>query len=474
MQANQSATRDKDHITQGQHVLIVEDYAPIREVLRMWLEEDEARYVVSEADRGEDALAILTGPVEKRPALVLLDHYLPDMESTQIQQEMLNQGVDIPVIVITGRSPAQRVIKATQMGAIDFLSKPFEDSSVVLDAVRKGLRQVQMRRENVAAEIPEIDPSEKIIGDDPTMLEIFKTIGKVARSSSTILITGETGTGKTLLAETIHQASERRRAPFLSFHCAGVPETLLEAALFGAEKGAYTGNDKLRIGIFEAANNGTVFLDEIGEMSLATQVKLLKVLQEEHIIVRLGSNDPIRVNVRIIAATNKNLEEEVQRGRFREDLFYRLNVIAIHMPPLRAHRQDIPALVAHFLKIHRHSPTMPEARITAEALAKLTEYDWPGNVRELEAVIQRAVAFSRGDMIMPEHIIFTRSNLEYLTLDIGQRVQAGTPMSAILQEAQTLAIRSALRISDGESSRAADLLSMSAEAFDTLRGELGL
>jgi transcriptional regulator with PAS, ATPase and Fis domain len=208
-------------------------------------------------------------------------------------------------------------------------------------------------------------------------------------------------------------------------------------------------------------------------MSLATQTKLLKVLQAPHQIERLGSNTPINVDVRVIAATNKNLAREVAERRFREDLYYRLNVISIHMPALREHKGDIPALVAQFLKIHRFSPTMPEATITAEALTKLEAYDWPGNVRELENTIQRAVALSRGELILPEHIILS-TNLERLTLDVTERVQAGTSLDVIVQEAQSMAIRTALRLSDGDHARAATLLSTPLADFEALRTELGL
>lgn len=471
MQPEESAQTTGTLTATGQRILIVDDYTPIRHLLKEWL--NEAQYVVIEASTGEDALAILTGPAADRPDLVLLDHSLPDMESPQIQQELQNRDIDIPVILMTGKSQAQTVIKATQLGAIDYLSKPFDDPTMVLEAIRHGLEQAQLKREQVLADIPEIEASEKIIGSSPSMLEIFKTIGKVARTPSTILITGETGTGKTLLAETIHLSSDRRRGPFVAFNCAGVPETLLEAALFGAEKGSYTGADRLRIGVFETANKGTIFLDEIGEMTLATQTKLLKVLQEDRQIERLGSSTPIKVDVRVIAATNKNLSHEVAERRFREDLFYRLNVISIHMPPLRDHKSDIRALVAHFLRIHRFSPTMPEARITKEALDKLYNYDWPGNIRELEAIIQRAVALSRGELILPDHIIFSH-NIERLTLDITSRVQSGTSLDDIVQEAKSLSVRTALRISENDGARAASLLHMTPKAFDALRADLGL
>lgn len=456
----------------GKHILIADDDKSIRDTLRMWLETDDAQFTISEAKSGEDALKVLLGAADTRPDIVLLDHFLQDMEGTQVQQELLNHGIEIPVILITGRVNAKNTIESAQLGAVGYLIKPFENGDQVVNAVRKALHDAQLRHEDIVAEMPETDPTEKIIGRGAEMTEIFRTIGLVARSQSTILITGETGTGKTLLAETIHRSSDRRRMPFVTFNCAGVPETLLEAALFGSEKGSYTGADRLRIGYFETANKGTIFLDEIGEMTMTTQTKLLTVLQDKE-IVRLGSSTPIKVDVRIIAATHKDLARAVQERRFREDLYYRLNVISIHMPALRSRQQDIPALVSHFLDIHRFSSTMPPARITTEGLAKLEHYDWPGNVRDLENVVTRAVLLSRGDLIMPEHIIFTRI-FDNLVLNVSERVQAGTPLSTIVREAQMMAIRTALKLSDGHAARAAELLVMDIESFNAVRLELGM
>ena len=456
----------------GQRILIVDDQADIRSALRSILEgEDMGDFAIEEADNGTDALALLTGAEDKRPELVLLDHYLQDMEGTEILQEMLNRGIDVPVILMTGRGQASGAIQAIQLGAFDYMSKPFDIEEVV-NAVSQALRQSQMRRADAAADMPDIDPSEKIIGRGAEMMRIFRTIGLVARTQKTVLITGENGTGKSLLAETIHLASDRRRGPFVAINCAGIPETLLESELFGHEKGAFTGSVAQRIGRFESANKGTIFLDEIGEMSLTMQSKLLKVLQD-HQIERLGSNTPIKVDVRVITATNKNLTLEVQERRFRQDLYFRLNVFPIHMPSLRERLHDIPALVAHFLKIHRFSPITPPARISQEALDKLATYDWPGNVRELENVIQRAVIFSRGELILPEHVTFSEE-MNYLVLDILQRVKQRTSLSAIVQETQSLALRAALRVTENNIVRAADLLEMDVEAFNAMRAELGV
>ncbi len=454
-------------------ILIADDEAEIRSTLRSIVEEesDIGGVAVTEADTGANTLAALTGPEDQRPDLVLLDHYLPDMEGTDILQEMLNRGIDIPVILMTAKGQASGAIQAIQLGAFDYLSKPF-DISEVLNAINQALRQKEMRRADAAADMPDIDPSEKIIGRGPEMMKIFRTIGLVARTQKTVLITGENGTGKSLLAETIHQASDRRRGPFVAINCAGIPETLLESELFGHEKGAFTGAVTQRIGRFESASKGTIFLDEIGEMSQTMQAKLLKVLQDHH-IERLGSNTPIKVDVRVITATNKNLSLEVQERRFRQDLYFRLNVFPVHMPSLRERKHDIPALVAHFLKIHRFSPVTPPARISEDALEKLKQYDWPGNVRELENVIQRAVIFSRGELILSDHITFSEE-MDYLSLDILQRIKQGTTLNVLLHETQSLALRAALRVAEHNSLRAADLLGLDVEAFNNLRGELGI
>jgi DNA-binding NtrC family response regulator len=240
------------------------------------------------------------------------------------------------------------------------------------------------------------------------MMEVYKLIGKVAGSDATVLISGESGTGKELVAEAMHRASKRNPHPLIKVSCAALPVTLLETELFGHEKGSFTGAMTMRKGRFESANKGTIFLDEIGEMTLGTQTKLLRILQE-HEFERIGSNVPIKVDIRVIAATNRNLADEVDEGRFREDLYYRLNVIHIHMPPLRERMEDIPQLVEHFLAKYRHAADAIPTAISEEAVARLMEHDWPGNVRELENAIERAVILSRGVTIMPEHLPLAES-----------------------------------------------------------------
>jgi len=237
------------------------------------------------------------------------------------------------------------------------------------------------------------------------MLEVYKLIGKVAPSDATVLITGESGTGKELVAEALHRASKRNPHPLVKVSCAALPETLLETELFGHEKGSFTGAMTMRKGRFETANKGTIFLDEIGEMTLGTQTKLLRILQERE-FERIGSNTPIQIDIRVIVATNRNLAQEVEKSRFREDLYYRLNVIHIHMPPLRERKEDIPLLVEHFLVKYRHAPGAIPTSITEEAMHRLSEHEWPGNVRELENAIERAVVLSRGNPITLEYLAF--------------------------------------------------------------------
>jgi DNA-binding NtrC family response regulator len=459
-------------LTNKQRIFIIDDDNDIRTVLRDMLVQESDLFAVEGVGTGAEALKRLRGPREDLPDLILLDHSLPDMAGTDLQKQMTEMGVYIPVIYITGMGRASSAILATQLGAVDYLTKPFDDPGQVIDAINRALALEQKRRDNATAEIPEVEHGEKFIGRGPEMMHVFTTVGLAARTPSTILITGETGTGKSMVAEMIHQVSDRRRGPFVSVHCAGIPETLLEGELFGYEAGAFTGATKRHIGRFETANGGTIFLDEIGEMTLATQSKLLKVLQNKE-IERLGSSETIKVDVRIITATHRNLALMVREGHFREDLFFRLHVIPIHMPSLRERKGDLPALVAHFLKMHRLDPAMPPASIAQEALDKLEAHEWPGNVRELENVLQRAVVYSRGDLIMPEHIVFT-TELDYMVLNVSSRLRQGATLEALTRELQQIAMQIALQRCEGQPYRAADMLGMDIESFEKLRGMLGI
>jgi two-component system response regulator AtoC len=311
---------------------------------------------------------------------------------------------------MTAFGGSSTAIKAMEHGAYDYVTKPFEIDDL-LATLKRVFEHADMSHEVSTLRL-ELGKSaaerERIVGSSRPMLEVFKLIGKVASSDATVLITGESGTGKELVAEALHRASKRNPHPLVKVSCAALPETLLETELFGHEKGSFTGAMTMRKGRFETANKGTIFLDEIGEMTLATQTKLLRILQERE-FERIGSNVPIKVDIRVITATNRDLATEVEKGRFREDLYYRLNVIHIDMPPLRDRKDDIPLLVEHFLVKYRHSPSAIPSTISEEALQRLVEYDWPGNVRELENAIERAVVLSRGNPITVEHLPFTNA-----------------------------------------------------------------
>jgi two-component system, NtrC family, response regulator AtoC len=292
------------------------------------------------------------------------------------------------------------------------------------------------------------------------MQQVYKTIGRVARTDATILITGESGTGKELVAGALHANSHRRSGPYIKVACASLTETLLESELFGHEAGSFTSAVKTRKGRFEMADKGTIFLDEIGEMSLNTQKKLLRVLQERE-FERVGSNTPIKIDTRVIAATNRKLSEEVAEGRFREDLYYRLNVIAIDLPPLRERIDDVPILVEHFLQKYRHDNPDGLPRISEEALESLVDYQWPGNVRELENTIHRAIILARGSVITPQHILFTgapgKRDAE-VDEEIAEKVATGMQLKEIVAETERQAIEAALHQANGNRSQAAKQL----------------
>jgi two-component system response regulator AtoC len=451
-------------------ILVGDDEEGVRDVLSQLLCGEG--YEVVTASTGQECLQILTRAKSERLELALLDIKMPGMDGIAILQNMLEHGVDVPVILMTGFNSSSLAIRAMQMGAADYLTKPFTDLDEVVNNVERVLRYEDLKRVpgKQLAPSANVDPSERIIGSSLDMVKIFKTIGQVARTRATVLITGETGTGKELMTEAIHNASDRRGKPLIKVNCAALPETLLESELFGHEKGSFTGAINLRKGRFEVANTGTIFLDEVGEMTLGTQKKLLRVLQERE-FERVGGNDPIKTDVRVIAATNRSLQDDVVSGRFREDLYYRLNIIEIHMPPLRDRIKDVPALVDHFLDKHRYTATSTATRITKEAMNLLKNYDWPGNVRELENIIQRAVVLSRGNIITLDHIRF-QDGLNRNAVDIEQKVRAGTPLDEILGDVRHRVIETALRLNDHDLDRAAAQIGITGEEFRLLQMEM--
>src|SRR5579884_1592616 len=389
----------KDSMDEKRLILIADDDQSIRSLLQTFLESEG--FVTVEAKAGRDVIPAIT---RHRPDLVVMDVRMPGMSGLDVLDHMKRMNVDLPVLMMTAYGSSNVAIEAIQRGAYDYVTKPFELDDLLMTVKRTiDHRDLALRVRSVDETIR--DPLDNIIGNTPPMQQVYKTIGRVARTEATVLVTGESGTGKELVAGALHFNSHRRNGPYVKVPCASLTETLLESELFGHEAGSFTSAVKTRKGRFEMADKGTIFLDEIGEMSLNTQKKLLRVLQERE-FERVGSSTPIKVDVRVIAATNRDLAKEVQEGRFREDLFYRLNVIAVQMPPLREKKEDIPELVAFFCNKHRLTKDAEPAQVSEEAMQKLIDHDWPGNVRELENVIERAIVTAQGGVIAPEHLVF--------------------------------------------------------------------
>jgi len=382
-------------------ILVADDDASIRSLLKQLLTDEG--YSITEAATGTEVVAQVS---ESAPDLVIMDVRMPELDGIEALPKVRGASPKTAVLIMTAFGSSNAAIKAMELGAFDYITKPFELEKI-LHTVKRAFdyQDLAQEVEVLRDEISSLVQTERIVGNSPLMQEVYKTVGKVAKADATVLITGESGTGKELVAEALHYNSNRRSGPMVKVSCAALPETLLEAELFGHEKGSFTGAVTMRKGRFELADKGTIFLDEIGEMSLATQTKLLRVLQERK-IERVGSSLPIKVDIRIICATNKDLQKQVEQNKFRDDLYYRLNVINIHMPPLRERKEDVAALVEHFLAKHRYSATAQPAAISEEALKRLTEYEWPGNVRELENVVERAVVLSRGQIITSRELPF--------------------------------------------------------------------
>lgn len=377
-------------------LLIVDDEVSMRRVLGVILR--DAGHEVVEASGIKEAERFLS---REDFELVLTDQKMRDGEGIELLAYVIDNEPTVPVIMLTAFATVDLAVRAMRQGVFDFITKPFQPE-VIQAAVTRALEHGHLRRENLRLkeEVKRLGPVSDLIGQSAAMQRLRIDIGKVAPTSVTVLVTGETGTGKELVARAIHAMSPRAAASFLAVNCAALQESLLESELFGHEKGAFTGADKPRQGLFEAAHGGTLFLDEAGEMSLTLQAKLLRVLVDQQ-VTRVGSTRAHRVDVRVVVATHRDLKQRVADGQFREDLFYRINVVPVHIPPLRERREDIPVLVKHFESIVRTDLKLPPRRVNDAAVAKLQSYSYPGNVRELRNLIERAYVLASGPEIGP-------------------------------------------------------------------------
>jgi two-component system, NtrC family, response regulator AtoC len=439
-------------------VLVVDDEENLRLVLKTLLRRHG--YEVETASSGEEALNLVDG---FGPDFILTDVRMPKMGGLDLLATLTAKGQDATVIVMSAYGNMDLAIEAMKAGAYDYVQKPFKPDEIVL-ALRKAEERELLKRENrvLREEIRKEHKFEDILAKSPRMQEIFRTIAKIADYKTTVLVSGESGVGKELVARAIHRRSSRRGGPFVAVNCGAIPENLLESELFGHKKGAFTDAIADRRGLFEEADNGSLFLDEIGELPLGLQVKMLRVLEDEK-IRRLGDARDLKVDVRIIAATHRDLLAETKAGRFREDLFYRLNVLPIHCPPLRDRREDIPLLIDHFINRNNARLGTSIRGLDAEARRLLYEYSWPGNVRELENTIERAMVLAEGDWIiasdLPERIREARDPVQ-MQLASGELSVKKT--TRVIEE---ILIRRALQKTKGNRTRAAEILEISHRAL---------
>lgn len=390
-------------------ILIVDDEKPVRDSLSGWFAEDG--YLVETAVDGREALEKLQNT---RVDLALLDLKLPGMDGLELQRRIREVDPELTIIIITAYATIESAVQALKAGAFDYITKPF-DPDALSRLIRSALRYRQLTQENIQLrqKISDLTAPDELIGDSPALQKVKEMMRTVAATDTTVVIHGESGTGKELVARAIHNNSNRRYFPIVPVNCGALPESILESELFGHEKGAFTGAHQMRKGKFEIADGGTIFLDEIASISMKTQVELLRVLETKQ-FTRLGGNKVIKVDFRVICATNKNLEAAVEEGTFREDLYYRLNVFSIYLPPLRERRADIPLLSRHFLQKFALAMSKPIREISPEAMDILVRYDWPGNVRELENAIERAVVIGKPPSIQQHDLPMTLERADML------------------------------------------------------------
>jgi len=451
------------------HILVVDDELSMREVLEYMLTKEG--YRVSCAKDGRSAIELL----EKQTFdLLLCDIKLGDISGLDVLRACKKSNQETVVILISAYASTETAVEAMNEGAYDYVPKPF-DKDELLQTVAKALdlKTLEHEKELLDDQLKQNLHFDMLVGNSPAMRHIYKLIQQVAKTKTNVLITGESGTGKELIARAIHQESDRSDKPFVVINCGGIPETLMESELFGHKKGSFTGATQDKKGLFEIAHKGTIFLDEIGELGLPIQVKLLRAVQEK-VFKAVGGNEDIVVDIRIIAATNKTLEKEVISGNFREDLFYRLNVIEIKVPPLRERKADLRALAQHFLEKYTKEMGKEISKFSSYALDLLTKYDFPGNIRELENLLERSVALSTTNIILPDSLALSMHKRRWIEgfkdrrFDLDE-VSRGVSLDGILEEIERAYLQKALDCCNGNKNKAAELLDIT---FRSLRYRL--
>ncbi len=442
-------------------VLVIEDERAALNSLSILLGDEG--FDVSQADRGQTGLTIAR---QEDPDLILLDIRLPDVDGLKVLEQIRQEGIDAAVIVMTADATSNNAIRATQLGAFDYIAKPINYNHLLV-MIRRALEYRCLEHELQQFRTAPSQIPTAFVGHSRAMQEVYKLIGRVAASDANVLVLGESGTGKELVADAIHQFSKRAQGPLVKVNCAAIPESLLEAELFGHEKGAFTNAVGRRIGRFEQADKGSVFLDEVAELSPSLQAKLLRVIQERT-IERVGSNTPIHVDFRLIAATAQDLTAAVAAARFREDLYYRLNVVTILLPPLRERREDIPFLVQRFLGRSDHPVTLRQ-----DAIDRIQSHGWPGNVRELENVITRAIVLAPGGIVTADCIQFADRSNPQPTAWLDQ-IPHRDGYWNVIREVERQLIRAALGEAQGNKAEAARILGIQRRLLYEKLSELGL
>ena len=450
-------------------ILVIDDELSMRELLEYMLSKEG--YAVTCAQNGSEAISLLK---KNDFDLLLCDIRLGDMSGLEVLRASKEKNAASVVIMISAYASTETAVEAMNDGAYDYVPKPFNNDEL-METVAKALelRTIEQEKEILDSELKKNLHFDMIVGNSPAMQHIYKLVRQVSKTKTNVLITGESGTGKELIARAIHQESDRKDKPFVVINCGGIPETLMESELFGHKKGAFTGATHDKQGLFQDAHTGTIFLDEIGELSLPIQVKLLRAVQEK-VIRPAGGNEDFAVDIRIISATNKSLEKEVIEGNFREDLFYRLNVIEVKVPPLRERKTDLRTLAQHFLEKYSTEMGKEISKFSSYALDLLNKYDFPGNVRELENLLERSVALSTTNIVLPDSLALSVHKRRWIEgikdrrFDLDE-VAKGVALDTILEEIERAYLKKALDCSQGNKNKAADLSGIS---FRSLRYRL--